>query len=99
MSIDYSNFKFSKGRLSKIKRKKNVTLVNKLKIKEMFHYQCALCKRKGTQIHHIIYRSEDQSKIDDINNLILLCTECHNKVHENKKQWQPILKEIRKTLK
>ena len=99
MSIDYSNFKFPKGGLKKIIRKKDVTLANKLKIKEMFHYQCALCKRKGTQIHHIIYRSEDQSKIDDIDNLILLCTECHNTVHESKKHWQPILKKIRKTFK
>lgn len=98
MSIDYSIFKFPKCNLTKIKRKKNVTLTNSNKIKELCHYQCALCGKKGQQIHHIIYRSEDKSKIDDLDNLILLCIECHNKVHDNKEYWQPRLQEIREKI-
>ena len=50
-------------------------------------------------MHHIEYRNEDRSKIDDVDNLILLCLECHAKVHENKKYWQPRLKKIRERLK
>lgn len=79
MSIDYSIFKFPKCNITKIKRKKDVTSTNRNKIKELGHYQCVLCGKKGTQIHHIIYRSEDRSKIDDLDNLILLCVECHRK--------------------
>lgn len=92
--MDYSQFKFAKVP-KKLKRRKDISQKNRDSIKELFHYQCALCGRKGTQIHHILYRSEDKSKIDDIENLILLCTECHAEVHKNKHKWQPILIEIR----
>ena len=98
MGIDYSLFKFSKNNLSKVKRKKDVTSSNRSKIREIYHYQCALCKKKGTQIHHIIYKSEDRSKIDDLDNLILLCSYCHKKVHANKSYWQPKLLKIRKEI-
>lgn len=98
MSIDYSIFKFPKSKLTKIKRNKNVTLTNRNKIKELCRYQCVLCGKKGTQVHHITYRSEDSSKIDDLDNLILLCIECHNKVHSDKEFWQWRLKEIREKL-
>lgn len=98
MSIDYSLFKFAKNNLSKIKRNKNVSLTNRNKIKKICHYQCVLCGKKGTEIHHIIYRSEDKNKIDDLENLILLCMNCHKKVHENKKYWQTRLLKIRKEI-
>ena len=98
MGIDYSLFKFSKNNITKIKRKKDVTATSRTIIKKLCKYQCVLCGQKGTQIHHIVYRSEDRSKIDDIDNLILLCKKCHDKVHTNKKEWQPKLKEIRKKL-
>lgn len=98
MSIDYSIFKFPKNIQTKLKRKRDVTLINRNKIKELCHYQCALCGKKGTQIHHIIYKSEDRSKIDDLDNLILLCSYCHKKVHENKSYWQTKLLKIRKEI-
>lgn len=98
MSIDYSIFRFPKNKLTKIKRKKDVSTTNRIKIKELCHYQCVLCRKKGTQIHHIIYKSEDISKIDDLDNLILLCFECHQKVHSNKAFWQKRLKGIREKL-
>jgi hypothetical protein len=41
--------------------------------------------------HHIIYRSEDKSKIDDVDNIIMLCNSHHRLVHSNKYLWQPIL--------
>ena len=97
MSINYSLFAFPKG--SSSKRRKDISITNRDKVKQIFHYQCALCGKKGTQIHHIVYKSEDRSKIDDIDNLILLCTECHQRVHSNKDYWQEKLKGLRKEFK
>lgn len=48
---------------------------------------CQICGRTYfLQIHHIIYRSELGN--NDERNLIRLCSECHRKVHTNKKHWQ-----------
>lgn len=45
-------------------------------------YTCQLCGRKHTrlEVHHIIYRS--QGGTDDEDNLITLCEDCHDKVHD-----------------
>lgn len=47
-------------------------------------YTCQVCKAKNTrlEVHHIKYRS--QGGTDDLNNLIILCEECHKKVHAEK---------------
>ena len=48
---------------------------------------CQLCgKTYNLNIHHIIYRSQlgNNSK----KNLIRLCSDCHRRVHSNKKVWQ-----------
>lgn len=55
---------------------------------------CRLCGNDKIQLHHIIYRSEDKSLIDEPNNCIMLCIKCHKLVHSNKHLWQPILKEM-----
>lgn len=48
---------------------------------------CQLCgKTWDLHIHHIIYRS--QLGNNDERNLIRLCSDCHRKVHSNKKEWQ-----------
>lgn len=39
---------------------------------------CQICALKGTQAHHIIYRS--QGGANCANNLILLCLPCHHTV-------------------
>lgn len=46
------------------------------------NYTCQCCKiKKGTMnVHHIIYRSKGGS--DDLDNLIVLCENCHNKLHK-----------------
>ena len=100
MSIDYSNMAFPKGQnIVKKKKAKDISKTNREKTKELFKGKCGLCKQRvGAHIHHIAYKSEDKSKIDDLENLILLCIECHEKVHSNKEEWQPKLKEIRKKL-
>lgn len=48
------------------------------------------------EAHHILYRSQRKDLIDEPTNLILLCTYHHKLVHNNKKKWQPILKEMNK---
>ena len=99
MSIDYSLFKFAKTQNTvKNKRKKDISKNTREQVKEQFKGKCALCGGRGIQQHHIEYRSENKDKIDDVDNLILLCVECHAKVHSNKKKWQPILKEIKRKL-
>lgn len=56
--------------------------------------RCQLCgSTQMLEEHHIRYRSERKDLINDYTNLILLCAECHRKVHTNKKYWQPILLE------
>lgn len=49
-------------------------------------------------LHHIIYRSEDKSKINDVDNCIMLCDYHHRLVHSNKHYWQPRLKELVKEI-
>lgn len=100
MAIDYSTFAFPKGgNLVKKKKTKDISKTNRDEIKKLFKGKCGLCKQRvGAHIHHIAYKSEDKSKIDDLENLILLCIECHEKVHSNKEYWQPRLQEIRENL-
>jgi 5-methylcytosine-specific restriction endonuclease McrA len=53
---------------------------------------CRLCGGGDSlQVHHITYRS--QGGKDTLDNLILLCLYCHQKVHSNKKLYQPMLLE------
>lgn len=54
---------------------------------------CQLCG--GTynlHIHHIRYGACGRKTY--IGNLIRLCKSCHDKVHSNKRYWQPILIEM-----
>ena len=58
---------------------------------------CQLCgSTQILAIHHIIYGKMHGSrkKLTYEGNLIRLCKNCHDKVHSNKKHWQPILLEI-----
>lgn len=53
-------------------------------------YVCQNCKAKNTTLHahHIIYRSNGGS--DDESNLITLCKDCHNKVHNGEIELKKI---------
>lgn len=42
------------------------------------NYQCAECGKIATEVHHIIELNKDWSKRLDIDNLLPLCTSCHN---------------------
>ena len=47
--------------------------------------RCEKCGAVGTEVHHIVHLTNDN--VDDpkisinLDNLILLCKECHNKIH------------------
>ena len=100
MSIDYSNFAFPKAQKGiKNRKRKDISKTNREEIKKLFKGKRGLCGRQGQHIHHVLYRSEARDKIDDLDNLFLLCLECHEKCHSNKKYWQPILIEKRGKIK
>ena len=48
-----------------------------------------ICGKQGGHVHHIIFRSHYGSNKPE--NLILLCQECHTRVHSNEKHYVPIL--------
>lgn len=61
---------------------------NKLKLmaRERDNNLCQMCKRKGKYkyadlVHHLIYVKANFSKALDIDNLMCVCSACHNKIH------------------
>lgn len=79
--------------------KKKITVTKEIynKVMERDNYRCRLCgTTRNLHCHHIVYRSEDKSKINDENNLIMLCAEHHILVHSNKHYWQSILLDLLK---
>ena len=57
---------------------------------------CELCKKKGIvracrEIHHIVPIEIDYSKRLDYDNLIALCPDCHNKIHNRQSPLQNFL--------
>ena len=55
------------------------------------NYECVECKRLGKvvtdvhtvlEVHHVEYLENHPERALDIDNLIVLCKECHNKVHK-----------------
>lgn len=57
--------------------------------------RCRLCGNyNNLHLHHIIYRSENKNLINEINNCIMLCINCHQLVHSNKNKYQPMLLEM-----
>lgn len=93
VGIDLTKYK------KKTKPKKDVSSKTRAIVKKRDKGLCQLCGNKAVQLHHIVYRSEDRSLIDEPNNLISLCLKCHNLVHSNKKLYQPLLKERIKSVK
>ena len=66
---------------------KKITVTNETynRVIERDNYRCRLCgTTQNLNCHHIIYKSEDRSKVNDENNLIMLCAEHHRLVHSNK---------------
>lgn len=55
---------------------------------------CRMCGAwaQVQHVHHILYRS--QGGPDSHENLVLLDLGCHDRVHRNKRLWQPILQQV-----
>ena len=88
--------------MKKVSKKKKT--VSEETYKKVYERDKGICRLKdkncsyGLEYHHIIYRSEDKSLIDVASNGIMLCVYHHKKVHSNKHYWQPILKDIIKSI-
>lgn len=50
--------------------------------------------KPGKEVHHKIPIEENWEKRLDYNNLILLCKDCHNEIHERESPLQKFLKEF-----
>ena len=90
----YFNIKQNKPIKKVSKKRKFVSKETYQKVYDRDNGVCRLCGNPNIQLHHIVYRSEDINLIDVANNCIMLCFNCHKKVHNNKDKWQPILKEM-----
>lgn len=75
-------------------KKKYVSKETYQKVYERDKGRCRLCGNNNIQLHHIVYRSEDKSLIDEPTNCIMLCYKCHKLVHSNKHLWKPKLQEM-----
>ena len=46
----------------------------------LFKNHCVLCGESGNQTHHIVPKSHGKES-DDWRNFLLVCTDCHEKIH------------------
>ena len=68
------------------------------KVEDYFGYVCCeMCGRSGDtrlETHHIVFKSEkpNHEQINNIENLILLCSQCHKDFHDKKYLRNGIIK-------
>jgi 5-methylcytosine-specific restriction endonuclease McrA len=67
-------------------------------IKRIFKNRCLINPaHKGTVIHHITPKSHKSSDVENEENKVLLCAECHNLIHsEGSAVWKDKLIKLRK---
>lgn len=60
----------------------------------LFCEHCGISNPFRFEIHHIIYKSEmpGHEELNNSLNLILLCTDCHNKFHQKKSLRNKLIK-------
>ena len=89
--------KINKPINKKSKNKEEVTKKTYNEVSQRDKQTCRLldkdCKGK-LELHHIIYKSQDKAKINDISNCVMLCLTHHQLVHSNKKKYMTLLKEM-----
>lgn len=78
-----------------------VFAINAAKLREQIiekqgYISCQRCDRSGGtrfETHHIIFRSEkpNHEHLHNIENLILLCSECHQHMHDHKSERNPLV--------
>lgn len=85
---------YPKPKIKKHKRE-TVSTYTALEVLMRDKNSCRLCGvQREVQIHHIVYRSQDKTRINDVSNCITLCSNCHRLVHSNKKKYMEVLKQI-----
>lgn len=61
-------------------------------VKSRDHYKCQICSKDLYRTRHAHVHHRNGNKHDnDTNNLILLCSKCHGKVHAKSKESPPIM--------
>ena len=55
----------------------------KRSVRERDHYICQLCNQYGNTVHHIDYNKQNCN----LNNLITLCRNCHQKTNFDREYW------------
>lgn len=60
-------------------------------VRKRDNYRCRYCGSGSArlEVHHVKYRSEGGK--DEVDNLMLLCSDHHRLMHTSKRKWQPIL--------
>ncbi len=49
----------------------------------IFGHRCVQCKQMGTELNHIVPRSENKALINDWRNIVPLCHTCHTAYHKD----------------
>lgn len=76
------------------KQRNNFSREVREQIYERDEGKCQECFRIGTEIHHVKFRSQGGRGV--VTNGLLLCADCHRKVHQVRKfarKWQEIFEE------
>jgi 5-methylcytosine-specific restriction endonuclease McrA len=73
--------------------------VIKSEIRERDNYTCQICRIKQTERSGVIHHIDANKKNNDKTNLILLCRQCHGKVHAQNRTKNPIIRAFRSMLK
>ena len=77
----YKPLERTKNGSRKLKTEKRI----KQKVLMRDKYKCQLCDNNAEVVHHIIPLWKRRDLVNDMKNLMSLCTCCHNKVHFYKK--------------
>jgi 5-methylcytosine-specific restriction endonuclease McrA len=55
-------------------------------------FTCQLCGKPYHHIHHIVHKSHQGANIRQ--NMVCLCRDCHETVHQDEKKWRDELIEL-----
>lgn len=72
-----------KGGISKDPYENTFTESLKTTIRKRDKFTCAVCRKKGCDVHHIDYNKTNS----DVSNLITLCRSCHMKTNFDRDKW------------